>query len=123
MDADGLRTRESGSWIKRKHHYLDRYCDIFTKSMKDKWHRVYLDVMAGPGRCEIRGSGEIVPGSPFVALERDFDEYRFYEADPELAEVLRQRVSAHPKADRCRVIHGSWIDAVNSPTFNLPPGS
>lgn len=64
MDDDGLLMRESGEWIKRKHHFLDRYCNMFTQSMKGKWHRLYIDVMAGPGRCRIKSSGEICPGSP-----------------------------------------------------------
>jgi three-Cys-motif partner protein len=123
MDDDGLLMRESGEWIKRKHHYLDRYCDMFTKAMKGKWHRIYLDPMAGPGRCRIKGSGEITPGSPFVALERDFDEYRFYEADRELADALRGRVATHPKADRCQVVQANWIEAVTSPGFRLPDRS
>src|SRR5438128_1264177 len=123
MEDDSLSMRDSGEWIKRKHHFLDRYCDMFTKSMRGKWHRIYLDLMAGPGRCQIRESGEIAPGSPFVALERDFDEYRFYEADPQLADALRQRVAGHSKADRCDVAEANWIEEVTSSGFRLPPCS
>jgi three-Cys-motif partner protein len=91
--------------------------------MKGKWRRIYLDLMAGPGRCQINGSGEIAPGSPFVALEHDFDEYWFYEAEPACADALRQRVATHPKADRCRVVQADWTESVTSPSFRLPQGS
>jgi len=123
MVDDGLRVRESGEWIKRKHHFLDRYCDMFTRSMEGKWHRLFVDVMAGPGRCQIKPSGEISPGSPFVALARDFDEYRFFEASPDLVDALRQRVAVHPKADRCKVIEADWTQAVTTPAFILPRGT
>lgn len=88
--------------------------------MKGKWHRLYIDVMAGPGRCRIKSSGELSPGSPFVALDRDFDEYRFYEASSTLADALQQRVAVHPKVDRCRVIRADWTQAVLDPSFSLP---
>jgi three-Cys-motif partner protein len=123
MEGDGLVMRPSGEWIKRKHHYLDRYCDMFTKSMKGKWFRIYLDLMAGPGRCQIRESGEIAPGSPFVALERDFDEYRFYEWDREQADALRQRVATHVKQDQCKIVQANWIEEVRSSKFRLPSDS
>ena len=48
---DGLPARKSGEWAKRKHHYLRNYCGITTVSMRGKFKVVYLDVMAGPGRC------------------------------------------------------------------------
>jgi three-Cys-motif partner protein len=120
---DGLLMRPSGEWIKRKHHFLDRYCDMFTRSMKGKWHRVYLDLMAGPGRCQISTSGEVALGSPLVALERDFDEYRFYEADPACADALRQRIAVHQKADRCQVFEADWTESVVSSAFSMPAGS
>jgi len=123
MDDDGLLPRESGEWIKRKHHFLDRYCAMFTRSMAKKWHRIYLDVMAGPGRCQIKPTGEICPGSPFVALAHDFDEYRFFEADSEAVDALRQRVAVHAKADRCSVVGADWTKTVTTPSFNLPQGS
>src|SRR6476660_1724611 len=72
---DGLPARKSGEWAKRKHHYLRNYCGITTKSMRNKWRLVYLDVMAGPGLCKMKETGEEFPGSPFVALEYDFSEY------------------------------------------------
>ena len=79
--SDGLPARNSGDWAKRKHHYLRKYCDITTRSMRKKWRLIYLDVMAGPGLCKIEETGEEFPGSPLVALEHDFSEYVLIEED------------------------------------------
>ena len=48
--ADGLPAMKVNVWARRKHHYLDRYLDIFAGGMKNKWsRRVYIDLFAGPG--------------------------------------------------------------------------
>ncbi len=105
---DGDIARKSGLWAKRKHHYLGNYCGITTRSMRNKFRLVYIDVMAGPGICKIKGTGEEFPGSPFIALEHDFAEYLLIEADPDLADILRKRVARHPKAARVKVITENW---------------
>jgi hypothetical protein len=64
---DGLLARLSGGWIRRKHHYLDRYCGITASGMKNRFRsRVFIDVMAGPGICKIKETGEELHGSPFL---------------------------------------------------------
>ena len=111
---DGLLVRKSGSWAKRKHHFLNNYCGITTSSMRNKFKLIYLDVMAGPGRCKIEGTNEEFPGSPFVALEHDFSEYIFIEDDSESINALKQRVSKHQKASKIKVIQGNWIEVAES---------
>ena len=112
--SDGLLARKSHEWAKRKHHYLRNYCGITTKSMRNKWRLVYVDVMAGPGRCRIKETGEEFPGSPFVALEHDFAEYIFIEAEPALAAALKQRVGGHSKAHRVKVLPENWVSVLES---------
>src|SRR5205823_6441166 len=90
--SDGLLARKSGEWAKRKHYYLNNYCGITTVSMRNRFKLVFLDVMAGPGLCKIEETGEEFPGSPFVALQHDFSEYIFIEADAALVDALKQRV-------------------------------
>jgi three-Cys-motif partner protein len=111
---DGLLVRKSGEWAKRKHHYLKNYCGITTASMKNKFKLVYLDVMAGPGRCKIEETNEEFPGSPFVALDHDFSEYIFIEEDLEAVGALQQRVSKHPKASKIKIISENWIAVAES---------
>jgi len=111
---DGLLVRLSGKWAKRKLHFLNNYCGITTRSMRDKFKLVYLDVMAGPGRCMIEGTNEEFPGSPLVALDHDFAQYIFIEEEPALASALKKRVTDHPKAPKVKIIAENWIDVVKS---------
>lgn len=110
--SDGLVARASGSWVRRKHHYLDRYCGITATGMKNKWlRRVYLDVMAGPGLCKIETTGEELPGSPLIALKHEFTDWLFIESDPALADALAKRVAkVNPKA---QVIQDDWAALVS----------
>ncbi len=111
---DGLPVRISGEWAKRKLHFLKNYCGIATKSMRKKFKLVYLDVMAGPGRCKIEKTNEEFPGSPMIALDHEFAEYIFIEEDPAVARALKQRVADHPKARKAKFMAENWIDVVKS---------
>ena len=107
--ADGLPARASGDWIRRKHHYLDRYCGITASGMKNRFgERVFVDVMAGPGVCKVKTTGEEFPGSPLIAMKHDFTKFVFVESDPELAAALQKRIATHPKARFATVISGDW---------------
>jgi len=117
--SDGLLARKSGERAKRKHYYLGNYCGITTKSMQRKWRLVYLDVMAGPGCCKMKDTGEEFSGSPFVALEHEFSEYHFVEEHKGLAEALEQRISNHPKAKQARIHNESWVKLVESGKFQF----
>jgi three-Cys-motif partner protein len=112
--VDGLPVRKSGDWAERKHHYLNNYCGITTVSMRKKFKLVYVDVMAGPGRCKIEKTNEEFPGSPLVALNHDFAEYIFIEENPELAEALKKRIAIHPKADKVTILTENWIKVVEA---------
>lgn len=111
---DGLLVRKSGERAKRKHHYLNNYCGITTVSMRSKFKMVYLDVMAGPGRCKIEGTNEEFPGSPFVALNHDFSEYIFIEEHQESVNALKLRLANHSKTRKIKIIPENWIDVVES---------
>jgi three-Cys-motif partner protein len=114
LASDGLPARKSGEWAKRKLHFLRNYCGITTVAMRKKWRLQYLDVMAGPGRCKIKETGEEFPGSPFVALDYNFHDFFFIEEDPDLANALQQRVAKHPKAHLKRLVCGDWTKIANS---------
>lgn len=112
--SDGLPARKSGDWARRKHHYLRNYCGITTRAIQGKLRLVYLDVMAGPGLCKIKETGEESAGSPLVALDHEFDRFIFIEDTLELAEALKQRIAKHPKAKRAKVIAESWLEVAKS---------
>jgi hypothetical protein len=42
-------------------------------------HRVYLDLMAGPGLCNVKRSGEEFPGSPLISFDALFTKQVFVE--------------------------------------------
>ena len=95
---DGLQTLEVGHWAKMKHKKISYYCSIFASSMKRKWdYRVYIDLFSGSGKCRIRGTKRMIPGSPLLALsiEEPFDRYIFCEKDPLNMVVLKKRAKEY----------------------------
>jgi len=82
--------------------------------MRRKWRLVYLDVMAGPGLCKIDESGEEFAGSPFVALDFEFDEFIFIEEQSNLADALKTRLSGHAKSSKVKIIPESWLTVAES---------
>jgi three-Cys-motif partner protein len=87
--------------------------------MKSRWRLVYLDVMAGPGRCKTKDSGDEFLGSPFVALGHDFSQYIFIEEDKDLADALRRRVAQHPKAKKVKIFNENWVKLAETDKFKF----
>lgn len=96
--SDGFAVRDSGPWATEKLHYVHRYCELVCKAMKAKFPiLVYLDLMAGPGRCCIdRHPFAEFDGSPLLAMAHTpgFQLLVFIEQDPELFAALRERLPA-----------------------------
>lgn len=71
--------RQVGEWTKDKHYYLRKYLEAFVLATKRAMRRYYVDLFAGPGECQIKDTGEIIEGSPKIALgiEPPFHEYFF----------------------------------------------
>lgn len=105
--ADGLPARLSGPWAREKLTYLQKYMGIVTTGMKNRWSVIYLDLMAGPGRCVVQRTGEEFDGSPVLALnQRDpFSSIVLVEADASLIPALRARVG-----EEAVVINGDCND-------------
>jgi three-Cys-motif partner protein len=95
--SDGLPVREVGAWTTEKLWYLERYVNIFTTAMKDKWDRlVYADLFSGPGRSVVVGTNEEIAGSPLIALgaPHPFDQLYFSDIDPVATDSLGARISS-----------------------------
>jgi len=116
---DGLIARKSGHWAIRKHHFLKNYCGITTTAMRRRFRLIYLDLMAGPGRCVTKESE--FDGSPIAALSYDFAHYYFIEQDATLFAALEQRLSAHPKRNQITLWRENWIDVLNSGRLTFSP--
>lgn len=110
---DGLPSRPSGSWINRKHFYLKRYMDIFTKVMGKKWDMTYIDLFAGPGRCLIKSTKQEKDGSPLISLNYGFSKYIFVEKNPDDLEALKARCKNSPKRSEIEFIQGDCNEIIS----------
>ncbi len=96
---DGLPMRQAGAWAREKLDYLARDIAVLEVSMRNKWERRnYVDLLAGPGKNRVRDTGEILLGSPLLALTAPypFTGYYFVEYNEVNAEALRRRCGAWP---------------------------
>jgi len=90
---------EIGIWSEVKlaiiKEYASAYARIMEAQRRDRIGRlrwIYIDAYAGPGYHLSKTSGELVEGSPLIALNTDppFDEYHFIETEPSRAKQLRK---------------------------------
>ena len=125
LQSDGLPFRSSGIWIRRKHYYLREYAKIFTIGMGKKWRGglTFFDFFAGPGRCLIEQTGEVVDGSPLIALQHSFNKYIFVEQTPALMEALRKRCNHSPKFSSIDFIQEDCNRCINQIIKQMPSGN
>ncbi len=91
---DGLLTYEVGPWAADKYRYVGMYAEMFATGMKNLWdRRVYLDLFSGPGHSRVRGTRQIVLGSPLIALSLPdpFDIYVFADENAAALDALKAR--------------------------------
>ncbi|MGV2981204.1 three-Cys-motif partner protein TcmP [Camelimonas sp. ID_303_24] len=75
---DGLPVEEVGSWAKQKHELLSRYIDV-SRAVRAKWlgpgkgGATYIDLYCGPGRAQIRRTGEVVDGGCVAAWRKSVE--------------------------------------------------
>jgi len=88
-----MKLDEIGIWTEVKLDIIKEYANAFTKIMKNKeWCKgyVYIDAFAGPGVHISKRTGELIPGSPWNALEIDnpFTEYHYIDIDKKKTGIL-----------------------------------
>lgn len=113
---DGLLMRPAGPWAADKLDYLARYINVFETAMRNKWAvRYYIDLLSGPGKNRVRESGEILLGSPLIALTTryPFTHYVFVDFSPENTQALQKRCSASPLAGQVTVLTGDCNELVD----------
>jgi len=123
-EDDGLITRPAGSWAADKLDYLARYINVFETSMRNKWRvRYYIDLLSGPGKNRVRESGQVLLGSPLIALttQHPFTHYIFVDNSPENTAALRQRCSVSPYADRVTILTGDCNTLVDQIVDQIRP--
>jgi three-Cys-motif partner protein len=96
---------EIGIWSEVKlaiiKEYASAYSTILEAQRRErlqhlKW--LYIDAYAGPGYHLSKSSGEVVDGSPLIALKTvpPFDEYHFIDSDVKRAAQLRRLAGDRP---------------------------
>lgn len=114
---DGLLMRDSGKYAKEKLSILRHFLYMFTTSMRGRsWAALnYIDLEAGPGKNLIRETGEVVLGSPLLALntEHPFDNYFLVEQDRGIFASLEQRLSQSDHADKIELFNEDCNSAID----------
>jgi three-Cys-motif partner protein len=82
-----------GSWTEVKLEILGDYAAPYSKILvANNLHHLYIDAFAAGGSHISRATGEVVPGSPLIALSTKppFREYHFIDKNPARVEQLKQ---------------------------------
>lgn len=92
-EDDGLFIPEVGLWSAHKHHFLRRYIDAFTTTMRMKrWSGLhYVDLFAGAGIERLKDNG-LDWGSPLIAAQAPHRFARLH---------LCERAASRSKRSRC----------------------
>ncbi len=82
-----------GSWTEVKLEILGEYAAPYsTILVANRFHHLYIDAFAAGGSHISGTTGEVVPGSPLIALSTKppFQEYHFIDKNPARVEQLKQ---------------------------------
>jgi three-Cys-motif partner protein len=101
----GVEYDEIGIWSEVKLAIIRKYASAYATIMEAyrreripslRW--IYLDAYAGPGYHLSKTTGEVVEGSPLIALNTNppFHEYHFIDTEPRRAEQLRKLAGDRP---------------------------
>lgn len=110
--------RESQDYAKDKLRILEGYISRFTTSMRNKkWGALgYIDLLAGPGKNRFQPSGDILLGSPLIALtaKYPFTYYCFVEMGNQEHNALDRRIASCEHVERAKLTHGDCNVVVNT---------
>lgn len=87
-----------GAWVKNKLGILTGYLPAYLSATTTALERIYIDAFSGPGTNRVRETGELVDGSPLIALKAiasngtRFDRLYFVDQDPEITAELEQTI-------------------------------
>jgi three-Cys-motif partner protein len=91
-----------GPWTEVKLDIVRKYAAAYSKIVRAKgFYHLYIDAYAAGGSHISRTTGEIVPGSPLIALatQPPFREYHFIDADPARVSQLRRYTAGRPDVE------------------------
>lgn len=123
---DGLSIEEVGSWSAHKHHFLRRYIDAFTTSMKSKsWSGLhYIDLFAGAGIERLRGNG-LDWGSPLIAAQAPhrFSRLHLCELDKGKFRALSTRIGGFEQPSEPQLLNDDANQAIDPIMKQIPERS
>ncbi len=93
---------EIGYWSELKLEIIDKYASAYSRAFSrfDYLHYVYIDAFAGSGKHISRTTGNLVHGSPEIALniKPPFKEFYFIDINGDKVNELDKIVAARPEA-------------------------
>jgi three-Cys-motif partner protein len=97
QDENGLWIERVGPWAKEKQKIVADYVQIASATRRKYRHCSFIDVFSGPGRSQIRDTGELVDGSPLAAFKQGraghpFSSIYISDADPDLLSSAEARL-------------------------------
>jgi three-Cys-motif partner protein len=101
---------EVGYWSEIKLEILEKYAKAYSEIMNKRFYHVYVDAFAGAGKHKSRTSGDMIKGSPSIALDikPEFREYYFIdivkEKVAELEIIAANRPEVHVLEGDCNAI-------------------
>lgn len=99
-----------GYWSEIKLEIIRRYATEYTKILRSqgRFRFFYIDGFASSGIHFSKTQGELIPGSPLIALdiEPPFDGYYFVELDPDKHRSLSENIASHPRSNRVDLFSG-----------------
>jgi three-Cys-motif partner protein len=128
---DGLPVQCVGPQAKDKHHYVRQYIEathavrrkfLERKTGREPGGAAYIDLFAGPGRARIRTNGEIIDGTPLLALQHEkapFSRVILCDLDEESVAALRKR--APGQEARTEILLGDCNKLISKVVSFIPP--
>lgn len=126
--------RKIGAWTQDKLKVIADYLPAYLSATQKAYERIYIDAFAGPGVNALERTGNVVDGSPLIALDAKgrnsvgFEKLFFIENDAEAVQELRDVVEKRDQGRRATIIHGDvnvelprLMESISkkSPTFVL----
>ena len=99
-------------WTLDKLKILELYLPGYLGATQGTVEQIYIDGFAGHGLNQIRGTGQVIDGSPLIALDaraqsgNRFDRLYFIEKDQGTFDELRDIVAVRDTDHRATVVHG-----------------
>lgn len=93
-----LKFETIGYWSEIKHEIIGKYASAYTILLtKKKFSLAYIDAFAGAGTTISRTTGNLVAGSPQIALEvkPPFNDYYFIDIDSAKVNELKKLAALH----------------------------